>query len=160
LIGGENIIEQEEIQNKAKKGVGSIIVIGIIVLIALGILGFSLINNNRGESLATVPENNTLGTVNNNDANITTISVEGGNYYFKPDEIRVKKGDTVKIILNSVDGVAHNFVIDELNVTSQTISAGQTTQVEFIPEKTGIFEFYCNIGNHRQMGMKGTLIVE
>ena len=153
-------MEQEEIQNKAKKGVGSIIVIGIIVLIALGILGFSLINNNRGESLATVPENNALGTVNNNDANITTISVEGGNYYFNPDEIRVKKGDTVKIILNSVDGVAHNFVIDEFNITSQTISAGQTTQVEFIPEKTGTFEFYCNIGNHRQMGMKGTLIVE
>ena len=153
-------MEQEEIQNKAKKGVGSIIVIGIIVLIALGILGFSLINNNRGKSLATVPENNTLGANNNNDANITTISVEEGYYYFKPDEIRVKKGDTVKIILNSVDGVAQKFTIDEFNITSQTISAGQTIQVEFIPEKTGSFEFYCNIGNHRQMGMKGTLIVE
>ena len=153
-------MEQEEIQNKTKKGVGSIIVIGIIVLIALGILGFSLINNNRSESLATVPENNTLGANNNNNANITTISVEGGNYYFNPNEIRVKKGNTVKIILNSVDGVAHNFVIDEFNITSQTISVGQTTQVEFTPDKTGTFEFYCNISNHRQMGMKGTLIVE
>ena len=54
----------------------------------------------------------------------------------------------------------HNFVIDAFNVKSNTIGSGETTTVSFTPDKTGTFEFYCSIGSHKQMGMKGNLIVE
>ena len=87
------------------------------------------------------------------------ITVEGGMFYFKPNEIKVKVGQPVKITFNNAKGM-HNFVIDELKVTSETINAGGTTTVEFTPDKTGTYEFYCSIGNHRAQGMKGTLIVE
>ncbi len=93
------------------------------------------------------------------DSSAQTIEVEGGSFYFKPNEIRVKKGQPVTVKLKSVD-MMHDFVIDELNVKSATIPGGQTTSVTFTPNTTGKFEFYCSVGKHRQMGMKGTLIVE
>jgi plastocyanin len=87
------------------------------------------------------------------------IKVEGGSFYFKPNEIKVKKGDKVTVTFTNAGGL-HDFVIDELNVKTKRLNAGQTEVVEFTPDKTGTFEFYCSVGNHRQMGMKGNLIVE
>jgi cytochrome c oxidase subunit 2 len=90
---------------------------------------------------------------------VKEFNVEGGMFYFKPNELKVKKGQKVKITFTNKEGV-HDFVIDDFNVQSKRIDAGQTDVVEFTPDKTGNFEFYCSVGNHRQMGMKGTLIVE
>ena len=87
------------------------------------------------------------------------ITVEGGNFYFSPNEIRAKKGQPMQILLNNKEGI-HDFVIKEFGVGSDTISGGQTTTISFTPDKAGTFEFYCSIGQHRDMGMKGTLIVE
>ena len=67
-------------------------------------------------------------------------------------------GDKVAIEFKNSDG-NHDFTIDEFNVKTKTISSGETAKVEFTASKTGSFEFYCSIGNHRQMGMKGTLLV-
>ena len=87
------------------------------------------------------------------------VSVEGGMFYFKPNEIRVKKGETVKVAFNNSEGM-HDFVIDELNVRTPIIKAGESAEVEFTVDEVGEFEFYCSVGNHRQQGMTGTLIVE
>ncbi len=88
-----------------------------------------------------------------------SIEVEGGMFYYKPNEIKVKAGEKVTITFKNVEGV-HDFVIDELNVKTQKIKSGETETVEFTPENPGSYEFYCSVGNHRAMGMKGTLIVE
>jgi plastocyanin len=87
------------------------------------------------------------------------ITVEGGKFYFKPNEIKVKVNQPVKIVFNNVEGF-HDFVLDEFNVKSETIAQGKSTTVEFTPTKTGTFEYYCSVTNHRQMGMVGKLIVE
>lgn len=90
---------------------------------------------------------------------IRTIAVEGGAFYYKPNEIRVKKGEKVKVVLSSKDMV-HDFVIDELGVRTAVIKAGDTGTVEFTADKAGTFEYYCSIGQHRKNGMVGKLIVE
>jgi len=87
------------------------------------------------------------------------VKVEGGNFYFKPNTITVKKGQTVKITLTSADGT-HDFYLDEFNVKSESVNAGQSTTVTFTPNKTGSFEYYCSIDSHRAKGMVGTLIVQ
>lgn len=87
------------------------------------------------------------------------INVEGGSYYFRPNEIRLKKGETVRIVFSNVSG-KHNFVIDELNVKTPITQTGEKVEVEFTPDKVGEFEFYCSVANHRELGMVGTLIVE
>ena len=90
---------------------------------------------------------------------VRVINVEGGGFYYSPNEIRVKKGETVKVVLDSVDMV-HDFVIDELDVKTELAKAGETVTVEFTPDEVGEFEFYCSVGQHRANGMVGTLIVE
>jgi len=88
-----------------------------------------------------------------------TFTIVAKNFSFSLPEIRVKKGDRVKIVLQNQDGF-HDWVIDEFNARTQQISAGQTGETEFTADKTGTFEFYCSVNQHRQMGMKGNLIVE
>jgi len=88
-----------------------------------------------------------------------SVTVEGGNFYFKPNEIRVKAGIPVKLTFNNTQGF-HDFVIEELDAKTKQITAGNTEVLEFTPKKKGSYEFYCSVGQHRQMGMKGNLIVE
>lgn len=88
-----------------------------------------------------------------------TFNVTGQNFSFSVKEIRVKKGDKVKIVYTNKQGF-HDFVIDEFNARTPQIQAGTTEEIEFVADKAGTFEYYCSVGQHRQNGMKGNLIVE
>jgi plastocyanin len=88
-----------------------------------------------------------------------TFHVNGGNFYFVPNMMKVKKGDRVKIIFEN-DGGFHNFVLDEFKVKIDPINTGASSTIEFVADKAGTFEYYCSVGKHREMGQKGQLIVE
>lgn len=88
-----------------------------------------------------------------------TIEIEAGSFYYKPSEIKVKKGETIRLILNSKD-MMHDFNIDELNLTIPVTKSGNTNTVTFTADTAGEFEFYCSVGSHRAQGQVGTLIVE
>lgn len=77
--------------------------------------------------------------------------------HFSLPEIRVKKGDRVRVAITNTKGT-HDFVIDELNVKQDT-PEGETTVVEFVADKAGSFEYYCSKYSHRLIGQKGTLVV-
>ncbi len=87
------------------------------------------------------------------------IVIEGKNYSFSPTEITVKKGEKTRVVFKNVGGM-HDFRVDELNIATAVIGNGQEDFVEFTPDKNGTFEFYCSVGSHRMMGMKGTITVE
>lgn len=91
--------------------------------------------------------------------NVREFPVTATNYKFDVTEIKVKLNDTVKILVTNNEGL-HDFVIDEFAVKTKRIAAGQEDTVEFIADKPGTFEYYCSVGNHRAMGMKGILTVE
>lgn len=91
-------------------------------------------------------------------ANVTVIKLSGDKFRFSPDTITVKKGQPVRITLTSVD-MPHNFAVDELGVQGEIFQPGQTGNTDFTPDKVGEFEFYCAVGQHRQKGMVGKLIV-
>ena len=92
-------------------------------------------------------------------ATVKTFNVSGSNFNFSLTEIKVRKGDRVKIIFKNTDGF-HDWVIDEFNAKTARIQAGQTAEVEFVADKVGTFEYYCSVGSHRANGMKGNLVVE
>lgn len=134
----------------------------LIVLIFLGVLGGGYWYMKKGQTampVTQVPVQTSSSAVAANPGAIKEFTVEGGMYYFDPKEIRVKKGDTVKIILTNTEGM-HDFVLDEFGVKTKTIKAGETDSVTFVADKMGTFEYYCSVGTHRAMGMKGNLIVE
>lgn len=87
------------------------------------------------------------------------FTVVGGNFSFTPNKITVNKGDTVTIIFQNNEGF-HDFVLDEFTIRTKQIKAGDQQTVQFIADKTGSFEYYCSVGTHRQMGMKGILEVK
>lgn len=87
------------------------------------------------------------------------ITVTGSNFAFAPSALTVKKGEKVRLTFKNSGG-NHDFVIDELGVSTKLLKSGDEQVVEFTPSKTGTFEYYCSVGNHRAMGMKGTIIVQ
>lgn len=107
----------------------------------------------------TTIETNTDETQDEPVGEIKTFEVSATDFEFSMDEIRVNQGDTVRIVLNNTGGF-HDLVIDEFNARTEVISTGETTEVEFIASELGQFEYYCSVGDHRAMGMVGTLIVE
>lgn len=109
---------------------------------------------NSGET----PEANET-MVADDTAAVKEFTVTGSNFSFDPKEIKVKKGDKVRVTFKNQDGF-HDFVIDEFNVKTKQIQGGAEETVEFTADKTGTFEYYCSVGKHRQMGMVGNLIVE
>lgn len=94
-----------------------------------------------------------------NKENTKTFNISSKPFEFSVKEIRVKKGDAVKIVLVNEQGF-HDWVIDEFSARTKQLNAGETDSVEFVADKAGTFEYYCSVGNHRQMGMVGKLIVE
>jgi plastocyanin len=88
-----------------------------------------------------------------------TFNVTGGNFYFNPNMITVNKGDTVTIVFDDANGF-HNFFLDEFEAKTKVIKTGESATVTFLADKVGTYEFYCSIGSHRQLGMKGTLVVK
>ena len=76
---------------------------------------------------------------------------------FSLKEITVKKGDRVRINVNSINGT-HDINIDEFNVNSET-PTGQITVIEFTADKAGEFIYYCSKPGHRANGHWGTLKV-
>lgn len=87
------------------------------------------------------------------------FNLTGANFKFSVTEIRVNKGDTVKINFTSND-MMHDFVVDEFNARTKVVPSGQSDSVTFVADKSGEFEYYCSVGQHRANGMVGTLIVE
>ncbi len=88
-----------------------------------------------------------------------TLTVEAANFSFSPNTIKVKKGTKIKITFKSNQGT-HDFVLNDFKVRTKLLQANQSQTVEFTANKVGSFEYYCSVGDHRQMGMKGTLVVE
>lgn len=90
---------------------------------------------------------------------VKEFTISGKNFSFTPSAIKVKKGDKVKITFQNTAGF-HDFVIDEYGVATKQAQSPATEVLEFTADKIGSFEYYCSVGTHRQMGMKGTLVVE
>ncbi|HCI05465.1 TPA: hypothetical protein DEX28_01840 [Patescibacteria group bacterium] len=100
-----------------------------------------------------------IPTGSSNENSVKEFEILASNFKFSVNEIKVKKGDTVRIVLKNEEGV-HDWKVDEFNAQTEKLQAGQTETIEFVADKTGVFEYYCSMGTHRQMGMKGNLIVE
>lgn len=97
--------------------------------------------------------------------NTREFTVEGKNFSFTPSTIKVKKGERVKITFKNVSGF-HDFRIDAFGTNKATgvgtarFQGPKEESFEFTADTTGSFEYYCSVGTHRAMGMKGILVVE
>ena len=119
------------------------IIIIVLVAVAGGIYLFTTSNSQPAVNDATEinqQEEVVDDTQTEVDADTVVIEVSGANFSFSPSNITVKKGQKVKVVFTAND-MQHDFVIDELNVKSDTVTAGNTSEVECTPTEAGEFEY-------------------
>lgn len=107
-------------------------------------------------------DNNSSMMDSNSEVVVFTLTGENFAFFMDGEEaptLTVSEGDTVRIEFTSTDGF-HDFVIDEFDAATEQVMAFNSTFVEFVADQKGTFEYYCSVGQHRQNGMVGTLIVE
>ncbi len=91
--------------------------------------------------------------------NTGEVQLNASNFTFKVDEIKAKVGEDLVIMVTNDSGT-HDFVIDELKISTGIIPEGETVEVIIPTDKPGTYEYYCSIGKHRELGMKGTIVIE
>ena len=86
------------------------------------------------------------------------LTVENRGMSYATETIKVKKGTRVVLTFVNTGGF-HDWILDEFDAATQQIRAGQSETIEFTADRTGTFEYYCSVGNHRRAGMVGEFIV-
>ncbi len=88
-----------------------------------------------------------------------TVHMDATNFAFTPNMITLKRGENVTLELTGVSG-DHGIGIPDLGI-NQKFSAGETVSVAIPTDKTGTFNFRCNVpcgSGHRDM--TGTIVIE
>jgi cytochrome c oxidase subunit II len=69
------------------------------------------------------------------------FQITASKFQFEPNQITVKKGEPVTIVLTSND-VTHGLKIPDLHV-EDTVKKGDSTELNFTPDKVGTFQGKC-----------------
>ena len=90
-----------------------------------------------------------------------SVTLTATDFKFNPSDPTVKSGD-VSFTMKNDGQTAHSLEIEDVNGQDKElegdVSPGQngTLKVNLPPGK---YEFYCPVGNHRDMGMEGEITV-
>lgn len=87
------------------------------------------------------------------------LTVEGEEFSYSPSKLKVKPG-VVTITFKNVGEMGHDLVFEDLEAATKVISPGEEETVTVEIKEQGTYVFYCSVGNHRQLGMEGELVVE
>lgn len=87
------------------------------------------------------------------------VEITAKRFGFAPEQVTLKKGETVTLRLHSED-VTHGFFMRKLKIDTE-VEAGKTTDVTITPEVAGSYTTICDHfcgANHGNMKM--TIVVE
>lgn len=96
--------------------------------------------------------------VTGEDGEVKEITVQNDRLSYVQSEIRVNRGDTIRLTFENTGG-RHDWVLDEFDAATEVIRGGESETIEFTADEAGEFEFYCSVPGHRQAGMWGTFVV-
>jgi len=87
------------------------------------------------------------------------IEITAKRFAFSPNQITIKKGETVKIRLTSED-VTHGFFMRALKIDEE-VEPGKPTEITLTPQAAGTFTTICDHfcgANHGNMNMTITVV--
>jgi plastocyanin len=90
------------------------------------------------------------------------VHVVAKEYSFDPSTIVLRGPGTLRVTLSNEGSLAHNLKVlkdGEVLGGTDTFPAGQTESGS-VRVEPGEYEFVCTVGDHAELGMKGTLRVE
>lgn len=139
--------------------------IGVLALLAAGYFLFFNKEKPQGtassitSSATSSPVQSEPTSVEGDESQVREITIEAEEYSFSTEGISVKKGEKVRLTLVNNGRMSHDFVVDDTDIAASLAGPGKSVSVEFTIEEAGSYTFYCSVGNHRAMGMEGTLEV-
>lgn len=76
-------------------------------------------------------------------------------------ELHVREGEVVHVVFTA-DDIPHSFTIDAPYRIDKRASPGKPVSFDFLADKPGTFEFYCNLAldDRCRKELRGTLIVD
>lgn len=109
-----------------------------------------------------------------------TVTVIANEYSYEPNTLRFKAGQPYKLVMKNVGEKDHYFTAPEFfrAVASRKIQSkdgeikapyflafemrpsGGQLDFYFVPVIQGSYPVYCTIGDHRQQGSEGTIVIE
>ncbi len=90
-----------------------------------------------------------------NTAKERVIKIVAQRFSFTPNELKLKKGENVRLEFTSLDFV-HGFNVPDLNLRAD-LPPGKITTLHLTPDKAGTFDFICDNfcgAGHEDMGGK------
>ncbi len=93
------------------------------------------------------------------DDKVKEFKIGAKNFEFSPSRITVDQGDAVRIILVNKDG-EHNLFIEGYDIRTDVTLNGDRAVLEFSAKDPGTFDFWCEVRDHKELGMVGELIVQ
>jgi len=90
-----------------------------------------------------------------------TVKLSATEFKFTPSDPSVDKAGKVTFDVSNDGSVDHALEVEGPNgeVETEPIAAGQSAKLTVDLSKPGKYEMYCPIGNHKEMGMEGTVTV-
>jgi plastocyanin len=91
------------------------------------------------------------------------VEMQGSNFAFNPNVITAQKGDTLILNVKNTSVEKHNITVKSPSgdvVADKDIPRDQTVTVEVPLPVAGVYPFYCDVGPHAALGMKGRIEVK
>jgi plastocyanin len=100
------------------------------------------------------------GSDDDEEASGQQVDVTGTEFAFDPSDIQLDSAGTYTFHLTNAGDMDHALEIDGQGIEEETsvIGGGESADVT-VDLAEGEYEIYCPVGNHREMGMEGTLVV-
>lgn len=113
-------------------------------------------NTNGGDNNTTEPQ-----VVDLQVAAVGTYPVDPA---FDPATLSVPANTTVNLTFTNNEenpaGAPHDWVLENVEgAATEVIAAGENTTIQFEAPEPGTYTYFCSVGNHRDLGMEGTLTV-
>ncbi|HEX2045694.1 MAG TPA: cupredoxin domain-containing protein [Gaiellaceae bacterium] len=91
----------------------------------------------------------------------STVEIVGTEFALDPARVEVDAPGTYTFVFRNEGGTVHALEVDGHGVEEETeeIGAGETAELTVELAEAGEYELYCPVGNHRDQGMEGTLVV-
>ena len=89
------------------------------------------------------------------------VEISETEFALEPANVRVGDTGTVTFRVTNDGGIPHALEVDGQGIEEETdtIEPGETAELTVDLRDEGSYELYCPIGDHRDQGMEGELIV-
>jgi plastocyanin len=90
------------------------------------------------------------------------VRVVAKEYSFDPSTIVLRGSGTLRVTLKNDGSLAHNLKVlkdGEVLGGTESFPPGRSESAR-IPVQPGTYDFVCTVGDHAELGMKGTLKVD